>query len=199
TELEKAGDAGRAVEVLREIDKADPAYKDVRERLHGLSTGPVAKETVPKGVATLRNFIRSGKIEPRYSLKLWVQILKKLQDAYKRGRRPGLLSPDNITIDAQNTIAFLGVPVSSAYVSPEVTKGLEPDARADVYAAGVILYEMLTGDLEGLGSTRVIDMVGDVPDWLDEIVIRCIRKVREDRYQSIEEIFTDLKTLSKGG
>ncbi len=56
---------------------------------------------------------------------------------------------------------------------------------------------MLTGNMEYLGSTRVIDIVEDVPDWLDEIVIRCIRKVREDRYQSIDDIFTDLKSLSK--
>jgi hypothetical protein len=39
--------------------------------------------------------------------------------------------------------------------------------------------------------------VEDVPEWLDEIVIRCLRKVREDRYQSIKDIFADLKTLSK--
>lgn len=196
--LEKAGDAGKAIEVLREIDRADPAYKDVRERLHGLSAVSAERQRVTEGVPTLRNFIRSGRIESKYSLKLWVQILKRLNDEYKNGRMPGLLSPDNIAIDAQNTISFLSVPVSSAYVSPEVSKGLEPDARADIYASGVILYEMLTGDLAGLGSTRVIDVVEDVPDWLDEIVIRCIRKVREDRYQSIEEIFADLRKLSQG-
>jgi serine/threonine protein kinase len=196
--LEKAGEAAKAVGVLQEIDRADPTYKDVRERLHGLSTTTPEKDQIPEGVSTLRNFIRSGRMEPRYSLKLWVQILKRLQDAYKSGRTPGLLSPDNIAIDAQNTITFLGVPVSSAYVSPEVSKGLEPDARADIYASGVILYEMLTGELEGLGSTRAMDVVEDVPDWLDEIVIRCIRKVREDRYQSIEEIFADLRKLSQG-
>ena len=87
--------------------------------------------------------------------------------------------------------------LSSAYISPESTRGLSPDVRADIYSSGVILYEMLTGNLEYLGSTRVIDIVEDVPDWLDEIVIRCIRKVREDRYQSIDDIFTDLKALSK--
>jgi tetratricopeptide (TPR) repeat protein len=196
--LEKVGEIDKAVGVLREIDGADPTYKDVREKLHSLSSGTSEKNEVPEGVSTLRNFIRSGKIEPKYSLKLWVQILKRLQDMYKIGRKPGLLSPDNIGIDSQNTISFLNRPVSAAYVSPEVSKGLEPDARADIYASGVILYEMLTGELEGLGSTRVIDVVGNVPDWLDEIVIRCIRKVREDRYQSIEEIFADLKKLSQG-
>ena len=64
---------------------------------------------------------------------------------------------------------------------------------------GVILYEMLTGNLDGLGSTRVSDLVVNLPDWLDELVIRCIRKVREDSdCQSIEEILADIKALSKG-
>jgi hypothetical protein len=57
---------------------------------------------------------------------------------------------------------------------------------------------MLTGSLDGIGSSSVADLVEDVPEWLDEIVIRCLRKVREDRYQSIKDIFADLKTLSKG-
>jgi hypothetical protein len=62
---------------------------------------------------------------------------------------------------------------------------------------GVILYELLTGSLEGLGSARVMDVAHDVPEWLDEIVIKCIRKVREDRYQSIDQILEDIKDLSK--
>ena len=136
-------------------------------------------------------------MEPKYSLKLWVQILRNLQEAYKGGRGFGLLSPDNVATDAQNNITFLSGFVSSAYRSPEVSKGVQPDVRADIYSSGVMLYEMLTGSLEGLGSTRVVDISEDVPDWLDEIVIKCIRKVREDRYQGLEDIFIDLKNLSK--
>ena len=136
-------------------------------------------------------------MDPKNSLKLWLHVLKSLQDAYKGGRSCGLLSPDNIAVDSHNKITLLNRTPSSAYVSPEKTKGLEPDVRADVYSMGVILYEMLTGSLKGLGSTRVSDLVHDLPDWLDEMVVRCIRKVRKDRYQSIEEIFSDIKALSK--
>ena len=137
-------------------------------------------------------------MDPKNSIKLWLHILKSLQDAYKGGRACGLLSPDNIAVDSHNKITFLNKTPSSAYIAPEKTKDLEPDIRADVYSMGVILYEMLTGSLEGLGSTRVADIVQDLPDWLDEMVIRCIRKVREDRYQDIEEIFADIKSLSRG-
>lgn len=195
--LEKAGAAGKALEVYREIDTFDPAYKDVRERLQKLDTAAEASENL-EGKTTIRSFIRSGSMDPKNSIKLWLHILKHLQDAYKDGRPYGLLAPDNIAVDSQNRITFLNRTPSSAYVAPEKTRALEPDVRADVYSMGVILYEMLTGSLDGLGSTRVADIVDDLPAWLDELVIRCTRKVREDRYQSIEEIFADIKALSKG-
>jgi tetratricopeptide (TPR) repeat protein len=192
--LENTGNVGKAVEVFQEIERVDPAFKDVQQRIETL----IPPEKIPEGKTALRSFLQSGRIEPRYSLKLWVQMLKSLQEAHRNGWPFGLLSPDNIVIDARNNISFLKRNQPSVYSPPETIKEVAFDERADIYSAGVILYEMLTGNLEGLGSTRVIDVVEDVPDWLDEIVIRCIRKVREDRYQSIKDIFTDLKTLSKG-
>lgn len=195
--LEKAGEIQKALEVFKEIDRVNPAYKDVREKLQALAP-PSPKEENLEGKTTLRSFIKSGRIEPKHCFKLWVQILKSLQEAYNSGRLFGSLSPDSIAIDAKNNISFLNRAPSSAYVPPESIKGLDLDVRADIYSAGVILYEMLTGYLEGLGSVRVLDVAEDVPDWLDEIVIKCIKKVREDRYQNIEDIFADIKRLSKG-
>ena len=86
---------------------------------------------------------------------------------------------------------------SSAYTSPEKLKGIELQPSADVYSLGIILYEMLTGSLDGLGYQRVTDINPELPDWLDEMIIKCIKKVKEDRYQSIEEILEDIKLLSK--
>ena len=195
--LEKSGITEKALDVYREIDKVDPTYKDVRERLQALSPLEEKEEDL-EGKTTIRSSIKSGSRDPKNSLKLWLHILKSLQDAYKGGRSYGLLAPDTIALDSQKTITFLNRTPSSAYVAPEKTRGLEPDVRADIYSMGVILFEMLTGSLDGLGSSRLADHVHDLPDWLDEMVIRCIRKVREDRYQSIEEIFADIKALSKG-
>jgi serine/threonine protein kinase len=196
--LEAAGDIQKAIEVLKEIDKVNPAFRDVKDKLKSHLMPLSQDEKIPEGKTALRRFIQSGRIEPRHSLKLWIQILKSLQEAYKSGWPFGLLSPDNIAIDAQNNISFLKRTQSTDYVAPEILKEVDLDERADIYSAGVILYEMLTGTLEGLGSAGVIDSVEDMPEWLDEIVIRCLRKVREDRYQNIKDIFTDLKTLSKG-
>lgn len=198
--LEKAGAAEQAIEIYREIDKADPTYKDVRERLHELSPSPTGEEEEKdlEEKTTIRSLIRSSSMDPKNSLKLWLHILKSLQERYREGRPYGLLSPDNIAVDSHNKITFYTKTPSAAYIAPEKTRGLEPDIRADVYSMGVILYEMLTGSLEGLGTTRVADFVHDLPDWLDEMVVSCTRKVREDRYQSIDEIFTDIKALSRG-
>jgi tetratricopeptide (TPR) repeat protein len=196
--LEKAGKLRKAVEVFAEIYGFNPAFKDVKDRLVSFRPAPEKEEEVPAGKTALRGFIRSGRMEPVYSLKLWVQVLKSLQRVYGSSWPFGFLSPDNIVIDARNHISFLKRTQPPAYVPPEIMKGIELDERADIYSAGVILFEMLTGGLEGLGSVRVIDIAENVPEWLDEIVIRCIKKVREDRYQCLQDIFTDLKRLSQG-
>jgi tetratricopeptide (TPR) repeat protein len=197
--LEKTGQADKALEIYRQIDAADPTYKDVREKIQTLSPAGEEEEEAEasEGAASVRSFIKSGKIEPKYGFKLWFQILRSLQDAHARGRAYGLLSPENILIDARNNISFLKKAPSSAYRAPEKAKDLELDVRADIFSMGVILYELLTGSLEGLGSVRVMDAVHDVPEWLDEIVIKCIRKVREDRYQSIDQILEDIRNLSR--
>ena len=194
--LERTGETQKAADILKEMEKVNPAFRDVKDRLASLLQSQ--QEGVPEGKVTLRSFIKSGKLEPRYGLKLWIQILRGLQRDYKVGWHFGLLSPDNIVIDARNTISFLKRSQTSVYASPETLKGDRPDERSDIYSAGVILYEMLTGSLEGLGSVRITDVAEDVPEWLDEIAIRCLRKVKEDRYRSIQDIFSDLKALSEG-
>ena len=194
--LEQAGEQQMALRVFQEIDRVNPLYRDVRVKLGTLAPLPL-KEEGAESKATLRTFIRNGKIEPKHALKLWVHILKTLQKAYRDGKAHGPLSPDFIVIDPHNHISFLPGLVSTVYSSPETLRGAEPDACSDIYTAGIILYEMLMGDLDGLSSARIIDRVEDVPEWLDELVLKCIRKVREDRYQGIEEVFSEVKALSK--
>lgn len=193
--LEKAGDKEAALKIFRAINDVDDHYKDVRGRLEKIEPATVVEDNT--STTTLRSFLRGGRIEPRHALKLWVHILRALQRAYKDGETIGPLSPENIAIDANNNIHFLNKPSAAIYAAPDMAKGIARDACTDIYSAGIILYEMLTGDLEGFGSARLINKVEDVPEWLDEIVLRCVRKVREDRYSSIELILNDIKALSQ--
>jgi len=191
--LERAGEHKLALEVFMAIDHINPHFRDVRVKIASLA--PAGEED--RGTTTtLRNFIRSGKLEPRHALKLWLHILKALQKAYEEGKAHGSLSPDTIAIDVHNTISFLSKPVSSVYSAPENLQGSSADVCSDIYSAGIILYEMLLGSLDGLGFSRIVDTTDDVPEWLDDIVLRCIRKVRGDRYQNLEMIFSDVKALS---
>ncbi len=97
------------------------------------------------------------------------------------------------------------------YMSPEQARGQDVDARADVWSLGCVLYEMLSGTAPFTGET-MSDVVAAVlqtesaplpkvvtgtPGELQRIVGKCLRKDREERYRSAEELLTDLRRLQK--
>jgi eukaryotic-like serine/threonine-protein kinase len=116
-------------------------------------------------------------------------------------------------IGMTRTGAFLGTP---RYMSPEQVEGKPADQRADLYAFGLILYEMVTGDVPFVGESTLKVMYqriqekpkspklinADLPNWLVRIIMRCLEKDPADRYQSAYEILADLqgaKGQSSGG
>jgi serine/threonine protein kinase/tetratricopeptide (TPR) repeat protein len=98
------------------------------------------------------------------------------------------------------------------YMSPEQVDGKEADQRADIYSLGIILFEMLTGHLPFEGDTplsvavkqkteRPPDPKGlntQIPDELGRIILKCLEKPKEKRYQSVAEILADLASIKKG-
>src|SRR5580700_7521654 len=111
------------------------------------------------------------------------------------------------------TGAFLGTP---RYMSPEQVEGKPADNRADLYSYGLILYEMVTGDVPFTGESTLKVMYQriqekpkspklikpDLPNWLVRIIMRCLERDVADRYQSAYEILADLqgaKGQSSGG
>jgi serine/threonine-protein kinase len=106
-----------------------------------------------------------------------------------------------------NTVGMIGTP---AYMSPEQIRGEATDGRADIYALGLILYEMLTGILPFEADTLIATAVrrlqedpddprahGDVPDELAELIMRCLARDPEGR-PSEEDILAELSEYADG-
>ena len=109
------------------------------------------------------------------------------------------------------------------YMSPEQVEGEEVDQRSDIYSLGVILYEMLTGRVPFVGDTPFSigikhksevpqdprELNTQIPNDLNKVILKCLEKNVEKRYQKVEQLFPDLakwenlipttdKTIRKG-
>jgi len=114
----------------------------------------------------------------------------------------GLATSDSVSALTQ-TGALLGTP---HYMSPEQVKGLPADVRSDIFSAGVMLYEMLAGELPFTGNSVYEVMMArtrgaprpvsalnpDVPPHLQRILERCLVQEPADRYGSVAEVLRDL-------
>ena len=98
-----------------------------------------------------------------------------------------------------------------AYMSPEQARGEEVDHRTDVWSLGVVFYEMLTGRVPFEGDSlqatifRILntspvpptELNGEIPLNAEHIIYKCLRKQREERYQSIAGLLSDLSAVKE--
>jgi serine/threonine protein kinase/tetratricopeptide (TPR) repeat protein len=134
-----------------------------------------------------------------------------------------MVQPDVLSMDpdatassaprgSQSAVSIVGVISGTpAYMSPEHVRGDDLDARADVFALGLLLYEMATGKQAFGGRTggAIIEAIltkkptaiqtlnPALPPQLDEIIGKCLEKDRERRYQSAAAVRADLQQLKR--
>ena len=161
----------------------------------------------------LRQAMRAGRFTPEQALAVVPGICDALQAAHAQGIWHRDIKPENILLDAQGAVKIVdfgiarlvgdpardftltrtGAALGSApYMAPEQhEKPHEVDHRADIYSLGVVIYEMLTGELP-LGRFPAPSQRAAVSTRIDEIVFQTLEKERELRQQSANEVKTDV-------
>jgi serine/threonine protein kinase len=161
----------------------------------------------------LRRLMRSERLAPAEALRIVRQVCDALEYAHEQGVVHRDVKPENVLIDTRGHVKvvdfgiakLLGVPASGPpltathqtlgtphYTAPEALRGLEVDHRADIYGLGVLIYELLTGQLP-LGHFRAPSERVGTDRRLDAVVARALRDEPEDRYQRVSEFRSDLE------
>jgi tRNA A-37 threonylcarbamoyl transferase component Bud32/predicted Zn-dependent protease len=156
----------------------------------------------------LRDLLRDGKLEPQQALAIVPPICEALQYAHDKGIVHRDIKPENLLLDRDGRIkiadfgiaALVGAEGESSgtppYMAPEQRgASREVDHRADIYALGVVLYEMLTGERPAKDVVAPSQKVHtDVR--LDEMVMRAMEKEPDLRYQTAGEFGTVAQTVA---
>jgi eukaryotic-like serine/threonine-protein kinase len=181
----------------------------------------------------LRQILNEAKIlPPERAIKITVGICKALDYIHSQGVVHRDLKPENIMVDAEDRTKLIdfGIAANAGsrrltfakltqamgtpdYISPEQVKGKRGDARSDIYALGIMFYEMLTGKVPFTGpnpfvimNERLInhpipprEVNPAVTPELQEIIYRALERDPKKRYQSAHEFALDLEHHEKVG
>ena len=161
----------------------------------------------------LRHLIRSEDFDAKDTLKIIPQICDALEFAHGRGIVHRDIKPENILVDEDLRVRITDFGLAKMlgdrgvageltrteqvfgtphYMAPEqMRRSAEVDHRADIYSLGVVLYEMLTGELP-LGRFRPPSSTDGVEPALDRVVLKSLENEPADRYQSAAAVKTDV-------
>jgi eukaryotic-like serine/threonine-protein kinase len=184
---------------------------------------------------TLRALLIRNRVEPVRAVDIATQTASALAAAHMAGIVHRDIKPENIMIRRDGYVKVLdfgiaklmpegpapstgisfktspGLIVGTAhYMSPEQAQGLKIDERTDIWSLGVVLYEMVTGQLPFKGKTLSHTVVSileqqtpplmhgpEVPVELERILMKALNKHPEERYQTIKDMLVDLRMLQR--
>ena len=175
---------------------------------------------------TLRDRVLSGTIQPAQALRILMQIAEGLSEAHKKGIVHRDMKSSNVMITPSGRAVIMDFGLArpsgplrpeerfssrgtSSYMSPEGSRGESIDQRADIWSLGVILYEMLCGQLPFRGDYEeaityailndtprpITDLREGLPADVVHIVERCLKKNPAERYQSLDELMSALREV----
>ena len=167
--------------------------------------------------ANLRQSIRARTLLPKEALATVPQICEALQYAHDEGIVHRDIKPENILLDRRGRVKIADFGLAKLlgrsaadftltgaqqvmgtphYMAPEqFEKPLEVDHRADIYALGVVLYEMLTGEVP-MGAFAPPSQKVHIDVRLDDVVLRTLAREPERRYQKVSQLKTDVENIS---
>jgi serine/threonine-protein kinase len=180
----------------------------------------------------LRQILDEGPLPHERAIRIAAEVLDALDYIHANGVAHRDLKPENILVDAEDNIKLIDFGIASDsgarrltyanftatlgtpnYISPEQVKGKRGDGRSDIYAMGVILYEMLSGKLPFSGPSPLAAMndrllnypvppsVADpsISPQLQEVLYRALEREPKNRYATAREFAHDLTHLDEVG